>query len=89
MYTSYQSLDTLNEAQKQLYSVIKLAKDSLVTFDLSTKIKVDKNYYFQNNHDDSLRMAFKSPKDLNVFVHDFESKQSEEQNFKALKKMRI
>lgn len=86
LYATYQSLDTINDAQKQLYSVIKLAKDSLVTFDLTTKIKVEKNYYFQNNHDDSLRMAFKSPKDLNVFIHDFESKQSEENNFKILKK---
>jgi hypothetical protein len=86
LYTKYQNLDTINDAQKQLYSVIKLAKDSLVTFDLSTKIKIEKNYYFQNNHDDSLRMAFKSPKDLNVFIHDFESKESEETNFKNLKK---
>lgn len=86
LYNSFKTLDSIDAAQKQVYSIIKLNKDSLIPFDMSTKIKVEKGFYFQNNHDDSLRLAFKLPKDLTIFIHDFESTNNEDENFKSLKK---
>lgn len=86
LYNSYKNLDCVDTMQKQVYSILKLKKDSLVAFDMSTKIRIEKGFYFQNNHDDSLRLAFKSPKDLTIFIHDFESPKSEDENFKSLKK---
>jgi hypothetical protein len=85
LYSSYESLDSLPYSEKEAYGVLKLKKDSLVYLDLSTQIKIPKDFYFQNNHDDSLQIAFKSPKNLNVFVHSFESKEDVETNFKRIK----
>ncbi len=86
LYHSYQSLDSLSEQQQRQNYVTKLSKDSLVTIDLSSKIVVEKNNFIQNNHDDTLRMAFKTPKDVTIFIHDLESTKGITDNFKALKK---
>jgi hypothetical protein len=85
LYYNYESLDSLSSSVKENYRVLKLEKDSLVYISLSTKIKIPKDYYFQNNHDDSLRIAFKSPENLTIFIHDFDSKEEIEKNFKILK----
>jgi len=86
LYTTYKTLDTMNLVEKKRYSVLKLEKDSMIQFDLSSKIKVDKGFYFQKNFDDTLRMAIKSPKDLTLFVHDLESNESVEDVFKSVKR---
>lgn len=86
LYTSYKDLEELSETEKQFNHLKKLEKDTIVQIDLSTRIKIQKESYFQNNHDDTLRMAFKLKKDLTVFLHDFESKKEDNDNFKALKK---
>lgn len=85
LYTRYESLDSLSSLEKENYGVLKLEKDSLVYIDLSTQIKIPKHFYFQNNHDDTLRIAFKSPENLTLFIHDFETKEEIEKNFKILK----
>ncbi len=86
LYTSYKDLEDLSETEKQFNHLKKLQKDTIVQIDLSTRIKIQKESYFQNNHDDTLRMAFKLKKDLTIFLHDFESKKEDSDNFKALKK---
>lgn len=85
LYSNYESLDSLSALQKDNYGIQKLAKDSLIYIALDTQIKIPKDFYLQNRHDDSLRMAFKSPDNLNVFIHDFESKGEIEPSFKSLK----
>jgi hypothetical protein len=85
LYTSYKDLEDLSETEKQFNHLKKLEKDTIVQIDLSTRIKIQKESYFQNNHDDTLRMAFKLKKDLTIFLHDFESKKEDSDNFKALK----
>ncbi|CAC9976699.1 hypothetical protein [Flavobacterium panici] len=85
LYSNYESLDSLSALQKDNYGIQKLAKDSLIYIALDTQIKIPKDFYLQNKHDDSLRMAFKSPDNLNVFIHDFESKAEIEPSFKTLK----
>lgn len=86
LYLSYNALDSLPLNEKKLYAVTKLRQDTLVTLDLSTKIKITKESFFQKNYDDSLKLAFKTRDNLTVFIHDFESKQDCETNFKSLKR---
>lgn len=86
LYLSYHALDSMPLNEKKQYAVTKLSQDTLVTLDLSTKIKVTKESFFQKNYDDSLKLAFKTPENLTVFIHDFESKQDCETNFKSLKR---
>lgn len=85
LYGTYQSLDSLSPLMKESYGILRLERDTVVFIDLSTKIKIPKHFYYQNNHDDTLRMAFKSPENLNIFIHDFESKEEIAKNFKSLK----
>lgn len=85
LYSNYEKLDSLSASQKENYGLQKLEKDSLLYIALDTQVKIEKNYYLQNRHDDTLRMAFKSPDNLNIFIHDFESKDEIEPSFKALK----
>lgn len=85
LYSNYESLDSLSALQKDNYGIQKIQKDSLIYIALDTQIKIPKDFYFQNRHDDSLRMAFKSPDNVNVFIHDFESKAEIEPSFKSLK----
>lgn len=85
LYSDYKALDSLSPSLKEDFGIVKVAKDSLVDIALETQIKIPKNYYLQNNHDELLRMAFKSPDNLNIFIHDFESKDDIEQSFKKLK----
>lgn len=85
LYTNYEKLDSLSPVQKESFGLEKLDKDSLVYIALDTQIKIPKKFYLQNSHDDSLRLAFKSPDNMNVFIHDFESKDEIEPSFKTLK----
>lgn len=86
LYLSYKAIDSLPLNEKKLYSVTKLRHDTLVNLDLSSKIKVTKECFFQKNYDDSLKLAFKTPDNLTVFIHDFDSKLDCETNFKSLKR---
>lgn len=86
LYNSYQFIDSLSDQEQKQNYVTKLSKDSLLTIDLSSKIVVEKNNFIQNNHDDTLRMAFKTPKELTIFIHDLESTNGITENLKALKK---
>lgn len=86
LYKMYQGLDSLSPLTKEDYGLIKLEKDTAIYIDLSTKLKIPKNFYFQNNHDDTLKMAFKSPQNLNIFIHDFHSKDEAAVNFKSIKR---
>lgn len=86
LYTDYKALDSLPIASKEMYDVMKLTKDTVVYIDFKTKLKIEKDFYFQNNHDDTLRLAFKSPKNLNVFIHDLDTKNSVKENIESLKK---
>lgn len=85
LYKTYESLDSLSPLMKKEFGVIKLERDSLVYVDMYTTLKIPKNFYLQNNHDDTLKMAFKSPQNLNIFIHDFDSKKGIAENFKSVK----
>ncbi|MEN2412806.1 hypothetical protein [Flavobacterium mesophilum] len=85
-YSTYSKLDSLTALEQEDYGVYKLKKDTLVFIDIKNQLSVPKEYYFQNNHDDSLRFAIKSPRNLTMFVHDFETKDNVENSFKSIKK---
>lgn len=85
IYKSYNYLDTLNTLQKKILRLSKLKKDSLISLDLSTKIKIYKDSYLQNTHDDSLLFSVKTPKNLNILIHDFQTKKLIDNSFKSLK----
>ncbi|WP_286969424.1 hypothetical protein [Flavobacterium sp. UBA4854] len=85
-YKNYGALDSLSIMEQNDYGFSKLKRDSVVFIDIKTQLNVPKEYYLQNNHDDSLRMAIKSPRNLTIFIHDFETKESIENGFKSLKK---
>ncbi|HLP64808.1 hypothetical protein [Flavobacterium sp.] len=86
LYLSYKQLDSVSESERKLYQVKKLEKDTLVSLDIETKIKIAKEWYLQKNYDDSLKLAFKTPENLTVFIHDFESKENTDAVFKSLKR---
>jgi hypothetical protein len=85
IYKPYKYLDTLNTLQKKILRLSKLKKDSLISLDLSTKIKIYKDSYLQNTHDDSLLFSVKTPKNLNIFIHDFQTEKLIDNSFKSLK----
>ncbi|WP_289666115.1 hypothetical protein [Flavobacterium panacagri] len=85
-YKNYVALDSLSLLELEDYGVCKLKKDTLVFIDIRTQLNIPKEYFLQNNHDDSLRIAIKSPRNLTIFVHDFETKESVENSFKSLKR---
>ncbi|MGM9479331.1 hypothetical protein ACS5PU_23110 [Pedobacter sp. GSP4] len=85
LYKKYKAIDSLSKAQLRAFYINKVEKDSLASIDMRTQLLIEKGFFFQNTHDDTLKFAFKTPKNLNVFVHDFESKASVEKSFKQLK----
>jgi len=85
LYKRYKYLDSLDQTRLKDFYIIKLAKDSLVSLDIKSRLKIEKGCFFQNTHDDTLKFAFKTPKNLNVFVHDFESSIAVDKSFKKLK----
>ena len=85
-YKPFKEIDKLSDELKQKYGLIKLKKDTLISLDLATKIKIEKKSYFQNNHDDSLRYASKSPDGLITFFHNFPCSGSAVECFRTLKK---
>lgn len=86
LYWSYQQLDSVSESEKKMYQVKKLKNDTFISLDIETKIKVAKEWYFQKNYDDSLKVAFKTDENLTVFIHDFDSKENVETTFRSLKR---
>lgn len=91
LYTAYRDLNAFSSDQKSFYKLTKINKDTLIVLDLTSKIKLNKNDFYQNNHDESLMMAIKTAKDLNVFVHDSNKPGQLETQFtqiKADKKLR-
>lgn len=85
LYKNYDGLDSLSPLMKKEFGLTKLERDSAVKVDISTTLRIPKNFYLQNNHDDTLKMAFKSPQNMNIFIHDFDSKKGIAENFKSLK----
>ncbi|MTH14282.1 hypothetical protein [Flavobacterium sp. LC2016-01] len=85
-YSDYAALDSLTVSEQEEYGVCRLKKDSLIFMDIKSQLNIPKEYYLQNNHDDSLRVAFKSPRNLTIFIHDFETKESVENGFKSVKR---
>ena len=86
MYKTYQGVDSLSAVMKDNYGILKIEKDTSIVVDFTTTINIPKGFYVQKNHDDTLRMAFKSPENLNIFIHDFQSKDTLASNFKILKR---
>lgn len=84
-YTKYAELDKFGQDKKERYKISKITNDTLVGFGFGSQIKIFKNNYYQNNHDDSLKMAIKMPDGFTVFIHDFKSMGPLEDNFKKLK----
>lgn len=86
MYIPYDSLEKMEESQRNVYKIMKVEKDSMLRLDISTKIKIAQNSYFQKNFDDSLKMAIKTPENLTMFIHDFSGEGNIKENFISLKK---
>ncbi|MFC7773085.1 hypothetical protein [Flavobacterium sp. GCM10027622] len=82
---SYTKISTLDSIFLDQFSIQKLNKDTLVHVDLLSKIRIPKEAYLQNTHDDSLRFGSKFKDDVTLLVHDFESKSKAEENLKQLK----
>lgn len=85
LYQDYAVLHQLTTKQQKAFYITKLTKDSLVGLNVNTHLKINKGSLFQNTHDDSLKFAFKTLQNLNVFVHDFESTSPVDIAFKHLK----
>ena len=86
--SSYTDLDTLSAEKLRVYKIVKVQKDSLVVFDLKSKIKISKNYFFQNNHDRLLRMCIKTTNGTNILIHEFSSAGHIETRLQRLKEGR-
>lgn len=85
-YKSYKYLDSLDDKQRKNGYIKKASEDSLIMVDYKTKFRALKNSFIQNTYDDSLMFAIKTPKNLNIFVHSFESSASVDSSFKYLKR---
>ncbi|WP_292010005.1 hypothetical protein [Chryseobacterium sp.] len=85
-YASYDSINKLGRAEKLVYRVKKVEKDSLLQAYQNMDVKVKANSFVQNNNADSLRFAIKFPDNTSVFIRDYETKDPILESFKALKK---
>jgi hypothetical protein len=88
MYTDYDGLQALTADEQAIYKITKIEKDSVMRFDMSTEIKLEKGSYLQKNFDDSLKIAIKTPDNMTIFVHDFAGKGDLKFNFMEMKRKR-
>ncbi|MFD2938886.1 hypothetical protein [Flavobacterium notoginsengisoli] len=85
LYLDYNSLDKMSFVDKRNYGLNKVKNDSILFIDFNTQLKIPKDYYSKESYNDSLRAAFKSVEDLNVFIYTFKAQGNVERNFKSLK----
>ncbi|OYU79174.1 MAG: hypothetical protein CFE23_15370 [Flavobacterium sp. BFFFF1] len=85
-YASYSALDTLSPEVRRKSHFTKVRRDTLIAYDISSNVKVDRNSLYQNNYDDSLRGAIKTPKGLAIFMHAFEFKGDVSEGLKSVKR---
>jgi len=86
LYLEYTILDTFKSIQKEKYGLHKLKQDSALFVNFKTQIKIPKQYYIKTNNIDSLMVSCKSPDNLNIFVHNFKTKDNFEKSFRDLNK---
>jgi hypothetical protein len=55
---------------------VKVYQDSLIRFDLSGKLKISKNWYFQKPIDEKVRYVLLTPEDIQITVFQFPTKKT-------------
>jgi hypothetical protein len=85
LYSDYNALNSLDASSKRLYGIVKIEKDSVIRFDLGSDLKLERGYFLQNNRDDSLKIAVRTP-DMSLFFHDFASNNGDEYNMRSIKR---
>ena len=84
-YESYQKIDSLDLTKREALGIVKLKQDSLVRIDLKTQMKIPKESFFVNNHEDSIRFSAKLKNSTNFFIHNLESSDTTENILKSIK----
>ncbi|RZL48143.1 MAG: hypothetical protein EOP00_10000 [Pedobacter sp.] len=84
IYKDYAEL-SISEIPLENFKILKLKNDTSISFSLSTKLRIEKNTFYFNNHDERLRMALKEEDNINIFIYDFEGKDSLLEEFKTSK----
>lgn len=84
IYKDYAELN-ISDIPLESYKIVKFKNDTSIYFDLNTKLKIKKNTFYYNNHDERLRMALKGEDNINVFIYDFEGIGNLLEEFKASK----
>lgn len=73
-YYNVFELATKNELDAKKW--VKVYQDSLIRFDLSGKLKISKNWYFQKPIDEKVRYVLLTPEDIQVTVFQFSTKKT-------------
>ncbi len=72
IYKDYQQLENISSAELKAYKIQKVTNDSLIVFDLGSKINIKAGTYYLNNYSNKLRMGLKTKNNTNIFIYDFE-----------------
>lgn len=73
-YPYYHAFESRTKESLQTEKWVKVENDSLIRFDLSAKLKISANWYFQKPVDEKVRYVLLTPEDIQVTVYQFSTK---------------
>jgi hypothetical protein len=85
LYMPFKQLEALSDEEKRKNGLLKILKDTLVSIEPGLQVKIEKGCYFQNNHDVSMRFAFKDKLGLITFIHKVDCEDDNKNCFLGLK----
>ncbi len=75
-YPYYHVFESSTKESLQTEKWVKVVNDSLIRFDLSGKLKISANWYFQKPIDEKVRYVLLTPEDIQVTVYQFSTKKN-------------
>ncbi len=75
-YPYYHVFEKRAKESLQTEKWVKVSQDSLIRFDLSAKLKISENWYFQKPIDEKVRYVLLTPEDIQITVYQFSTKKN-------------
>lgn len=72
----YHVFESATKEELSAQNWVKVYQDSLIRFDLSGKLKIPANWYFQKPVDEKVRYVLLTPEDIQVTVYQFPTKKT-------------
>lgn len=75
-YPYYHAFESRTKESLQTEKWVKVVNDSLIRFDLSGKLKISANWYFQKPVDEKVRYVLLTPEDIQITVYQFSTQKN-------------